>query len=749
MSKKSLKNLKKVLALGMTLALVCSVTGCGKDGVKVSGDGERGRYVEQRVELPEGVQASDIRQVGKTEQGQLFLLEMKKQEEKPVFAEYVMDEKQEMLVRAENDWLEKILLPSAPWSLGLLHKADGKEILFVVYGADEEAGNPEAYWGHLFTTDEEGNVTEITPKGWKEPIDTDGYAYFDTPSAVSLSGDSVIGYFWDRLEFYQADTGELTGEMPLSGSYMEMIPAGKDGFYLGACSDMGYLQSVEKYQNGQTQPAETIPFTSEASAGGMLLDVLEDGTLIAAGDASGFSMCAPGQTEWQQVIPLRFTSLSMPTMYCIGMAAMENGTFYAMYQAEEEAEAALMKYVYDKEAPTKVEKTLKVYTVNESTVLKYAAAMFQREHPEVEIKVETVLTYEDTYAGNADMNSIYTQLNAKLLAGEAADILVLDGLNKESFVEKGLLLNLDDVITPMEEAGELLTNITGGYRQEDGSVYMVPLRFAMTLLVGRDVDAESISDMQSMEQVFDTKAESVLGTRTVQDLVAEFSPYFMEEVVHDKALDKEALAQYLTWLKAIGDNCGMVEDYGESWRAPGIWEIASNVHAAMYEADGFKQCMLPISAARLVNGSVTCFENTYIPKFEAGIYSQTKEPELAKEFLQFALSLQVQNTDFYDGFPINAQALEKQAVTDRSHAEAYTGIALADGSSMGFDIKDFDKDQSAQLVAMCRALNRRAVYDGEVNTKLTEAFAGYLTGNKTIEETIEQAEAGLRMYLAE
>ena len=159
--------------------------------------------------------------------------------------------------------------------------------------------------------------------------------------------------------------------------------------------------------------------------------------------------------------------------------------------------------------------------------------------------------------------------------------------------------------------------------------------------------------------------------------------------------------------------------------------------------------MLPYSAAKLVNGTVTCFENTYIPVAETGIYKQTAQPELAQDFLSFVLSEAVQDTDFYDGFPINSVSLKNQAGKDRSDVAAYTTIQGADGTSIGFDIQDFDQAQKQKLVTICEAVNKKAVYDEEINQKLTDAMDGYLKGERSLEETVDQIEAGLRMYLAE
>ncbi len=497
---------------------------------------------------------------------------------------------------------------------------------------------------------------------------------------------------------------------------------------------------------GKNEPVEVIEFNEKSSGlAQTFVDVTSDGNVVICND-EGFYRYEAGEKSWKQIIPARYSSLIMETMWCQGIAAMDDGVIFALFKGEG---GGLMRYDYDPDLEVGTGRTLTVYTVYESSVIKQAAALFQKKHPDVEVIVETELTYDDIYGGNVDLNSIYSSLNAEILAGNASDILILDGLNAKSFMEKGLLLDLEEILAPMEEKGELLTNITQSYRNEDGTRYAVPLRFALNLLVGKDVNAKDVQDMKSMAADFAARQESMLGERTVWDLVDEFAPFFTDSIIQDKQLNREVLKEYLEYLKVIAENCGIVESYGDRERHPDIWDIASSVQTAFYQADGFNQSMLPVSAAKLVNGTVACFENAYIPKFEAGIYSQTKEPELAKEFLAFALSNEVQNADFYDGFPINAVSLENQAGKDRTDAEAYTTIDLGGGQSIGFEIKDFDGVQADELLEMCRSVDKKVVEDTEVKNKLADSVAGYLDGSRTLEETIDRVEAGLRMYLAE
>ena len=99
--------------------------------------------------------------------------------------------------------------------------------------------------------------------------------------------------------------------------------------------------------------------------------------------------------------------------------------------------------------------------------MKQAASLFQMEHPDVRVE----LIDGAGESGSTLKSDTIRSLNAELLNGNGADVLVLDGLPIESYIEKGVLEDLSDIITPMVKAGELYPNIAESFTGSDGSVY--------------------------------------------------------------------------------------------------------------------------------------------------------------------------------------------------------------------------------------------------------------------------------------
>lgn len=87
-------------------------------------------------------------------------------------------------------------------SFTLLQDAEGNQYLYGNCYRDEESSS-----AHLWK-EADGNALDITPQKWLEPIDMDGYRFYDAPQYVTLTEDGLLvglSYFpwmlyWHRTE---------------------------------------------------------------------------------------------------------------------------------------------------------------------------------------------------------------------------------------------------------------------------------------------------------------------------------------------------------------------------------------------------------------------------------------------------------------------------------------------------------------------------------------------------------------------
>lgn len=724
-------------AAAMSAVLVIGLLGgCGKGGeLPVP---EPGRYVETEMELPEEWKGWTIKQLF-TREGRLHLL----LEEEDGFLLQEWEKQEDTFVNVTGNWLSQVEFTGEyRTDLQLMQDAAGTQYLFA--NCAEEDGCR----GQLWRSDGE-EALDITPDKWTVPDEEWGYYEYISGIAVLNDGSLTVNAI-RTLDTFAGEDGTLLESEETPGGYGNAVLSDGENLYLPAVDDAGVISAVEKRNGGKKNDTEEIPLVQNGT--GATLCVTEEGTLYSAG-TEGIFRRGDGESDWKKLISGTETDFSLSDCWCTGLTVSDNGIIYALFQ-QSGGSCKLKKYEYDPDAVWEVKETLKLYAVEESFLLQNAVALYHREHPDVLIEVEYGYTYNDKYSDKElNYNDIYQRLNTLLMSDDAPDILVLDHLKLSSFSEKGLLIDIDDVVGPLEESGELLSGITGSYLQEDGKRYVVPLQFAFAYITGRDIPEDGMRSLESLAAFLSGKRESYLGPRTVAELVDLFYPCFCRDIVNGKELDQEVLREKLKALKVIGDNCGIVvghdDSNGRNGHGYNMWDLASTIKLSITEANGFNDCTFVIAITDYIKGEFTAFENSFRPMMQMGICAKSSYQDTAKDFLKFVLSDAVQGTDYYSGFPVNSACLEKQAAADRTENSAETSIRTEDGGEINFLVEPYSQETAQKLLELCRGLNRSVGEDAKIREVLIENLGEYLSGEGSLEDAVSGIEAGLKMYLAE
>lgn len=738
-----------------TAILAGLIGGCGKsdgEGAVLSGAGEgssgepaKGRYVESQEALPEELKDWSIAQMYAIE-GKLRFVTTRQEEGKTVFREW--EEQEEGLADVTQEWLASMALSCGEWvDVRLAQGKGGTQYLYTGYVVEGE----ENYQSRLWKGDG-GAAREITPEKWTVPNEMWG-GYEMIQGLAALDNGTLLTYSYTWVDILDGEDGSVMESEPISFLYEGNPVTDGDNVYLAAGTQ------IEKRREGKGENVETIPYPGEGGSGSLgsagvsfggegslILGIVKDGALIAAGEDGIFRRSGAGEeSKWERLAEGADTDFALKDYQCKDMAVMEDEVIYALFMVN--GAPKLNRYVYDPEAVSEVTEVLKLYTVYENAMLKQAATMYHKAHPEVLIKVE--YEYPMYFYGEENFDDVYKKLNTMLLGEDAPDILITDYLKADSYGSKGLLIDLEDVVRPLEEQGELLSNITGMYLREDGHRYVAPLWFEVPLVMGRDIKAEDMRSMENLAEFLAGAEGSYMGPQTVAELVDTFYPYFCGEIVREKQLDKEAMGRYLEYLKAIGDNCGIMDSRPENDRYDGMWELGAGAKLAFEKVGGFTGCMFPMSMVEYIKGEYAAFEDMFYPVAQMGICSKSKYQDTAKDFLKFVLSEQVQDMDNYDRFPVNRNSLVAQSQKDRSDFMAVVSFIADDGEYSQFESKPYSQETAAQLVELCESLKKPVREDAKIREVLTECLGGYLKGTQSKEDTIQKIEAGLKMYLAE
>ena len=142
----------------------------------------------------------------------------------------------------------------------------------------------------------------------------------------------------------------------------------------------------------------------------------------------------------------------------------------------------------------------------------------------------------------------------------------------------------------------------------------------------------------------------------------------------------------------------------------------------------------------------------FMPQTLLGISAASKQPDEAKEFMKFFLSAEVA-AGYYD-FPINQAAFDEQFIPNRDYLSedgVYGSLALVteDGSFTTFEVYWPADEQIAALKEELASVNTAYIPDPVLEDAVFKEGGMYLRGRQTLEETLEEIEKQVAIYMAE
>lgn len=300
-----------------------------------------------------------------------------------------------------------------------------------------------------------------------------------------------------------------------------------------------------------------------------------------------------------------------------------------------------------------------------------------------------------------------TQLNTQLLAGSGPDVLILDDMPVDSFIEKGLLMDLSGKV----DTNGMLENMTGVWQTERG-LFALPAR-AFPLLAGADEatlatikDAETLAGLLAAEPniVDDGRNEAMplLAYYNTVQLFDTFYPLYAGDIWQGGQLNEDACRRFYELLGQIRAGGGA----GLSNTAPFDRPDGTYYHPQNSTLSNFTNCICrafcsPVyslnglggdfyyasrvsgTSAGEVKALATASGATSIqPACAAGVNVSAQNPEGAVQFIQTLLSEEVQSQTTYDGVPVLKSAVLSQWEEGFAQYDASSGtdiVAVLEG----------------------------------------------------------------------
>ncbi|WP_320933235.1 hypothetical protein [Hungatella effluvii] len=701
-------------------------------GAGDNSDVPRGRYVEQELAFPFDPSTEMMEAMMLSPEGDLLVLTYNQEMENRI---YRMED--------TGEWnMDEALTASIPEGSMLLKMNGTKDAAYYYLTQGEERYIGKMAWGSqkmerladpAFEKDGIYNISDFLAADSGAVL----FSLMDGKTVVWKPEDGV------SLQLYQKNRNSTlnTSSTLVGDTY---ITAG----------DLGFLA----YDMETGKELETIPYqTGDSDAEGSL--AAGEGDDIYLCNAAGIHHMALGGTMWETIVDGSLNSLSLPGIRISKMCVGKNNDFFVWYEKDENP--VLAHYVYDPDTISVPTSTLTVYglDLSEKYLIRQGAIRFQMENPDIRVEV---IDGRKQMEGMMDAD-IIRSLNEELLTGTGADVLVLDGLPGKSYIEKGILEDMSELLAPFTESGEIYRNLTGHFRRSDGSVYEVPVRVLFPVVYGEAGATASLSSLQAyLEYQESPGAGSISGKTVYENILRRLAFLYDQELWDDDGkLKEEELTDLLEAAMRTGEHSGARvlypedEDNGAGKRYNLVAEngFTTPDHLGIMAGDNQASLELPREMAEMSLSFAVMREkgyplqsvnHTFYPEERVAINRNSRQKETAERFVTFLLSEQIQGEDVEDGFPVTRAGVERWK-------QRQIVMSYGTGNWEGLMIYgDYPTESERKLLLdMIPDLDNPVVPDPTVLSIMAEESEGYFSGTQDLPAAVKAIISKVTLYRAE
>lgn len=750
-----MRTIKRITAAFLAVFLaVGTITGCSmskkeeKSQESETSSGEpaaMGRFKEEEISLPEEIKDYWYYTAfkGKDNKLELYTGERLASGEMGEISRYIFDN--DTWAKDENWWGMKLI--------------DEYKLSFdkVVYGMDGKyylTGMDEDYRFHLYQVSEDGAATELLADVFK-PAEGKSYGLLPGNIVVTAEGN-VLLYGYGETYLFRPD-GEkiytMTQDSRGSSDDKNMCVSGNDFVTI-------LDSAVVRYSLLDGRVKETIPYEGLQSGVNGVSTVMfadENGGIYVANE-KGLAHVNQGGTVWENLIDGSLNSMGMRSLTMKAFMEGDGGDYYGLYTDVTGVGTRMFHYIYDPDLAAVPPVTLNVYALHDNSTVRQAAALLQKDNPDVRVEFRVAMQDDD----NSMTEDVIRSLNTELLSGKGADVLILDGLPVDSYIEKGVLMDMRGVFERIQKEAPVCTNILEGFTSEDGSIYEMPARIAFPAVIG---DTSVIDAFSSMESMASYQGESSLtAPETYDNLLRLMANIHYQELFGNRleGLNEEVIQKYLESVKAVGESSGSKSvftekeleismtnnnavpkgirgsamHYDRGMAAAGLeyFDSISNTAVAWAVVDKH-----PGTEMKPLNG-------VYFPSAVVGINQATKQKEAAEQFVSYLFSTEVQKVNFYDGFPVQTEALDYMG-----SGESSTSYVIGFRGDGGYSLAAGwpSKEKREYVLGLISQLTVPVEIDEVVMEMITSESKNYFEGKEDAAQAASAISQKIKLYLAE
>lgn len=532
---------KPILLLFLTGVLLLS--GCGKSEGQTDESknaNASGRYVETEVTLPD---IGENQIVGCFYKDDTLCLYVKSGEETVQYFSYELALKEEQWSEAkEESGLETLAKEQNLIADSVQIGKDGN--LYALCFPKDGSGLPT---GNYIAKEnpEDGSFLDVTPQEIKK-TDSNGYSAM-VPDLEVLEDGTLLIYngSTEQVEAYQEGKKQFeTDGVEMYANRQEAVALSNEGKTLAVLNSNGtkieFFDSSEFLEQGKTK--------LKGDFYGVHLIGGKDGCWYYL-SKNGISRFQTGGETVETIMDGTYGKMGNGDFEVQSFFEGSQGEFYALY--EKDGKEVLCHYGFHSELSGSADKTITVFSLQENKTVEQAVSYFQNQHSDIRVDYSYAAGQEETVTQDQ-----IRALNTQLLNGKGADVLILDGLPMESYIEKGILADLSGLKEALQERGVLL-DVIQNTAQKDGKLYALPAKIGLPVVYGNKKAIKALNSIEELDSYLKKNPEDRFFNFPFHDVAATTLISIMQdELIADNVVDEEKLEVLISDWQKICENAG-------------------------------------------------------------------------------------------------------------------------------------------------------------------------------------------------
>lgn len=401
------------------------------------------------------------------------------------------------------------------------------------------------------------------------------------------------------------------------------------------------------------------------------------------------------------------------------------------------------------EQTKKEDAVLRLYTLKENENLWQSAKLFMEKYPKYPVVIEMGISEED----GKTVSDAIRSLNTEIMAGNGPDIILMDGLPIEDYIEKGGLEDLSDMVESVKENGEgFFENVLSSYEKGE-KVYAIPSRFSVPIIIGKE-GAVTPEEVKTLSGTLKTRTEEQIkgiarnATKSIPLLLLTF---WNDIISEESVVDQEALSTFLEEARMLFDASEIDLELPYYSGDAGVTMAFQKDIFSVDEMD-MGQTLAQLESVSANSPVFYDYLNSesgkkFIPKWIFGITASSEKKEAAKAFLSYFLSSE--NMDQYDWtLSVNKTSFRKTLPISETK-EQMTVMYPEQDSAEGIRIQKLNAEEAEEFVNFLSEADTKIAVEQALFEEILTQAEHYVYGEESLESAVNAIVEKVEIYQAE